>query len=73
MVTPISRDLAGQTLEPDTAVPQVITASRAPVIGVAYANFNHGLLAVTANTGRFHGRRMAAHALRLLDGAWRCR
>ena len=69
MVTPISRDLAGQTLEPDATVPQVVTASRAPVIALAYANLNRGLLAMTANTGRSHGRLMAAHALRLLDGA----
>ncbi len=69
MVTPISRDVAGQTLEPDVAIPQVVTASRAPVIALAYANLNRGLLAMTANTGRTHGRLMAAQALRVLGGA----
>ena len=69
MVTPISRDVSGQTLEPDVAIPQVVTTSRAPVIALAYASFSRGLLAMTANTGRAHGRLMAAHAVRLLGGA----
>jgi signal transduction histidine kinase/CheY-like chemotaxis protein len=69
MVTPISRDISGQTLEPDAAIQQVVTASRAPVIALAYANFNRGLLAMTANTGHVHGRLMAAKAAQLIAGA----
>ena len=69
MVTPISRDASGQSLEPDVVIPQVVTASRAPVIALAYSNFNRGLLAMTANTGRTHGRLMAAHAARVIGGA----
>jgi signal transduction histidine kinase/ABC-type uncharacterized transport system substrate-binding protein len=69
MVTPISRDASGQTLEPDAAILQVVAASRAPVIALAYANFSRGLLAMTANTGRAHGRLMAAQAVRVLGGA----
>ena len=56
MVTPISRDVAGQALEPDVAIPQVVMASRAPVIALAYANLNRGLLAMTAKpAGRTGG------------------